>query len=167
MTTTRRGTPPSGPGQTVAYDANGKPTVLTAGTTTQTNVYDGAGGSLLRVDSSTGAALYLARTELNTAPGSATVTGVRTYSANGTPIAERTSTAGVWARSCGWLSADLVNTALMQIDASTGAIFRRCLDPYGNPRGAAASWSSNHGYLNAPTRRPRTRPISVPVNMTP
>ncbi|TFB87590.1 hypothetical protein E3O44_10895 [Cryobacterium algoricola] len=139
------------PVQTLAYNASGKLSKTTVGATTQKNVYDASGALLMRIDTAAGATLYLGETELNQAAGSSIVTGVRTYNANGVSIAERTSQSGGSSTTLNWLSADLVNTAVMKIDALTGAITRRYMDPFGNARGAGAAWSSNHGYLNAPT----------------
>jgi len=34
---------------------------------------------------------------------------------------------------------------------TTGAVTRRFADPFGNQRGTAATWTSDHGYLNKPT----------------
>jgi RHS repeat-associated protein len=139
------------PGQTLEYDATGKVKTITTGTASQNNVYDPSGNLLLRVDSTTGGTLYLGDTELSQTTSAAPVKGTRTYTANGMTIAERTGTAGTTTTTLNWLSSDLLNTALMEINALTGAIVRRYADPFGKPRGTAAPWSSNHGFLNAPT----------------
>gem|GEM_PF-6184693 len=139
------------PSQTIEYNALGKETKVTTGSSTEKNVYAAEGSLLLRVDSTAGATLYLGSTELRIAAGAATASGVRTYSAAGTAIAERSTTAGVAGSVLKWLSADIINTAVLAVDAATGSLTRRYMDPYGNSRGAAPAWTSNHGYLNAPT----------------
>lgn len=139
------------PGQTLEYDALGRLSKTTAGTVTEKNVYDASGALLLRVDSSAGSTLFLGDTELRVPTGSSVISGTRTYSANGTPIAERTATTGVAGTTLKWLSTDSVSTALMATDAASGTVTRRYLDPFGNPRGASPAWTSNHAYLNAPS----------------
>lgn len=137
-------------GQVLEYDAQGRLAKTTAGSTTQKNVYSADGSLLLRVDSAEGATLFLGATELRQAPGSTVASGVRTYSAHGTPIAERTTTAGVSGSVLQWLTTDIVGTSLMQVNASTGVVKRRYLDPFGNATVSSPAWSSNHAYLNAP-----------------
>jgi hypothetical protein len=46
---------------------------------------------------------------------------------------------------------DQQNNTTAEVDAATGAVTRRYVDPYGNSRGTAVAWSSAHGFLNAPT----------------
>lgn len=105
----------------------------------------------MRIDPTDGAALFLGDTELRTgSAGSSTVTGVRTYSLGGAPIAERTSATGSTTGTLAWLATDLNGTADMQVDVATGKITRRYSDPYGNTRGTPVAWTSNHGFLNAP-----------------
>jgi len=72
---------------------------------------------------------------------------VRSYAIAGLTIAERTSGTGggLW-----WLSPDSVGTVGMQINASTGTVTRRWMDPYGGASGGSGTWSSNLGYLNEP-----------------
>lgn len=62
-------------------------------------------------------------------------------------IAERVSGTGggLW-----WLSPDPVGTVSLQINAFSGTVTRRWMDPFGTPRTTATTWSSPHGYLNAP-----------------
>ncbi|MEN0084928.1 MAG: RHS repeat-associated core domain-containing protein [Leifsonia sp.] len=75
---------------------------------------------------------------------------MRTYSIAGAVVAERTSKAGVSGTKLTWLSGDINGTQDLSLDQTAGSITRRFGDPYGNPRGASASWGSEHGYLNAP-----------------
>lgn len=99
----------SRPGQTLTYDSAGRLSTVTAGSDTQSLVYDASGSLLLQSDPVSGSTLYLGDTELHVAAGSSTVTAVRTYSANGTPIAERTTTAGVSGSVVKWLGTDAQN----------------------------------------------------------
>jgi len=139
------------PGQSLTYDDNGKLSTVTTGAVTQTNVYDAAGILLLQSDGTNGSTLFLGDTELHVAAGSTTATAVRTYTLGGVPVAERTTKAGVSGSALTWISGDANHTQDLEIAVSSGAVTRRYVDPYGNARGAAASWSSGHGYLNAPT----------------
>ena len=67
------------------------------------------------------------------------------------PVAERTTTAGVSGSVVNWITTDIVGTSHVEIMNTTGATTRRYTDPFGKPKGTTSSWSSNHGYLNAPT----------------
>jgi RHS repeat-associated protein len=141
----------SRPGQTLTYDKQGKLSTVTAGATTQTNIYDPAGGLLLQTDPTNGTTLYLGDTELHVAPGTTTASAVRTYSAGGVPVAERTTVAGVTGSTLFWLTTDIDGTVDTEINASTAAVTHRYSDPYGNIRGTGVTWSSAHSFLNAPT----------------
>lgn len=87
--------------------------------------------------------------ELHLAYGATAASLTRTYSAAGVPVAERTTQAGVSGATLQWISGDANNTQDLEVNATTGAVTRRYADPYGNNRGAAATWSSGHTYLNA------------------
>ncbi|TFC22102.1 hypothetical protein E3O55_18975 [Cryobacterium sp. MDB1-18-2] len=139
------------PAQTLTYDATGKLGTVTAGAVTQSNVYDASGSLLLQTDATTGSTLYLGDTELHVAPGSTTASAVRTYAPLGTPIAERTTVAGVSGSVATWVTTNIDGTADLEAAVTTGAVTRRYADPYGITRGTTATWSSSHGYLNAPT----------------
>jgi RHS repeat-associated protein len=138
------------PGQNLTYDSDGRVSTVTAGSNTQSLVYDASGTLLLQSDPVSGSTLYLGDTELHVAPGSTTASAVRTYRANGTPIAERSTTAGVSGSVVKWLATDAQNSATLEVDRTSGAVTRRYTDPFGNTRGTAAAWSSSHGFLNKP-----------------
>lgn len=138
------------PSQSLTYDAAGKPSTVTAGGVTQTNIYDAAGTLLMQSDGTNGTTLYLGDTELHVAAGSTTTSVVRTYILCGVPVAERTTTAGVAGSDLAWTSGDASHTQDLEIGSSTGTVTRRYVDPYGNQRGTPAPWTSDHGYLNAP-----------------
>lgn len=133
------------PGQTLAYNEQGKPTSITTGTATQNNVYDADGNLMLEVDSKTGNTAHFGQTELHTPVGSSTITATRTYSVGDIPVAERISAVTYF------IGGDANHTQDIQMVESTGALSRRYTDPYGNARGAAVAWAAPHGYLNQPT----------------
>lgn len=99
----------------------------------------------MRWGGSDGSSLYLGSTTVRVKSG--VTTGIRTYTVAGVAVAERVSGTGggLW-----WLSPDPVGTVGMRINASTGGVTRRWMDPYGVARGTAVTWPSNLGYLNAP-----------------
>jgi RHS repeat-associated protein len=136
------------PGQTLTYDPAGRVATVTSGGVTQSNIYDASGNLLMQTDPTTGTTLFAGDTEIHVAHGAAdsAATAIRTYSLNGTPVAERTDSSTMR-----WITTDIDGTADMEVLPSTGTITRRYNDPYGNTRGTPAIWSSTHGYLNAPT----------------
>lgn len=131
--------------QTLTYDQSGRVSTVVSGGATEKSLYAADGSLLMRWGGADGASLYLGETILKSKAG--VTTGVRSYTVAGVTVAERVSGTGggLW-----WLSPDPVGTVGMQINASTGAVTRRWMDPYGNNRGTAVSWSSEMGYLNAP-----------------
>jgi RHS repeat-associated protein len=139
------------PGQTLTYDATGKLSTVAVGAASQTSIYDPTGTLLLQSDPTNGTTLFLGETELHVAAGSSAVSAVRTYGYDGTPIAERSTTPGGTTATTTFVSGDANHTQDIEVNPITGAVVRRFADPYGNVRGTAATWSSGHGYLNAPT----------------
>lgn len=138
-------------GQSLVYDQKSRLSSIMIGEKAQKSIYGPDGSLLLRIDPTEGAALFLGDTELSTSsPGSSAVTAVRTYSLGGAPIAERTTATGNTTGTLTWLATDLNGTADMQVDVATGKVTRRYSDPYGNTRGTNATWTSKHGFLNAP-----------------
>jgi RHS repeat-associated protein len=141
----------SRPGQTVTYDAEGKVSTIGDGTNSESNIYDASGNLLLRTDSTTGTTLFNGATELHVAIGSSTASATRIYSANGVPVAERTTKTGVSGNKLTWLVADAQGTTNLEVDAVSGTLTYRAQDPYGNPRGTVPTWTDDRGYLDAPT----------------
>ncbi|GAA4174190.1 toxin C-terminal domain-containing protein [Gryllotalpicola koreensis] len=133
---------------TAAYDAQGQTSSLTAGASTQDRVYDADGALLLESDPTAGTTVFLGDTELHVAPGSSTVTGSRTYSAGSVVLAERDTAAGVTGSTLYWVGSDVDGTPDLEVNAATGAVTNRYTDPFGNPRGTTAAWSSDRGYLD-------------------
>lgn len=137
-------------GQALTYTPTGKISTITSGSNTQTDIYDAAGTLLLQQDPTDGATLFLGDTQLRQAAGSTSTSVVRTYSANGQPIAERTAAAGATTSTLNWISTDIDGTADLEIGATTGTVKHRYQDPYGNTRGSTVTWSSPNRYLNQP-----------------
>jgi RHS repeat-associated protein len=138
------------PAQVLTYDSEGHQASVSAGGATQSDLYDADGNRLLQTDPS-GTTLYLGDTELHAAPGATTATGVRTYTALGGPIAERTTTAGVAGSHLFFLDTDAHSTATATIDTVSNTVARRHVDPFGNSRDASTpAWIDTHGFLNKP-----------------
>jgi hypothetical protein len=49
------------------------------------------------------------------------------------------------------LGTDVDGNTDLEVNATTGTVTHRYFDPFGNSRGAQASWSDDHGFLNDPT----------------
>jgi RHS repeat-associated protein len=137
----------------LTYDELGRVATVKRGKVSESSVYDAAGTLLLRSDPVSGTTLFLGDTELHRSPKAAksATSAVRTYRADGVPVGERTTTVGVAGSRLSWLFPDPQNTAVVEADPDTGATTTRYADPFGNPRGAAADWSSDHDFLNAPS----------------
>lgn len=138
------------PGETISYDPEGKVSTINDGTNTQSNIYDANGNLLLQTDSATGTTFFDGATELHVVSGSSSVSGERIYSANGAPVAERTSSAGSSSNTLIWLVADAQGTVNLEVNTSTGVLSYRAQDPFGNSRGGSPAWSDDRGYLHAP-----------------
>lgn len=95
------------------------------------------------------------------------MSGTRTCTFAGRPVAERVTEPGSTTSKVQWLDSDLVNTATIAQNSSTGAVIRCHCDPFGNSRDpAVVTWPSNHGFLNKPTSDLAALTISAPANMT-
>lgn len=131
--------------QTLTYDQSGRVATVQSGSTTEQSLYTADGALLMRWGGSDGASLFAGDTILRSKSG--VTSGVRSYAVAGVAVAERTSgtNTGLW-----WLSPDPVGTVSMQINAASGVVTRRWMDPFGNNRGSGGTWSSTLGYLNAP-----------------
>jgi RHS repeat-associated protein len=144
------------PGQTVTYNEAGKvatvTVTVTAGSVSQSHVYDADGSLLLRVSTAEGASLFLGDTVLSEAAGSSVVAGSRTYAgAQGVPVAQRTAKTGTVGTTLLWLFTDLHGTVDTQTVASTGVTSRQYRDPFGAPIGGASGvWPDGSGFLSKP-----------------
>lgn len=141
--TTARGT------AVLAYDETAKVTNISDGGQSQSTVYDASGAQLLQVDPKDGATLFLGDTEIHQANGSIATTATRTYSIAGTAVAERDTT--TVANTLYALDTDVDGTVDLATDVVTGGVIRRWFTPFGEQRGSATGWTSNHGFLNQPT----------------
>jgi RHS repeat-associated protein len=132
------------PGQTLAWDAQGRLASATTSAGTTTYRYDADGSRLIERDP-TGATLFLPNgMEVRYSVSSGTTSATRYYTHNGATVAMRTP-AGVT-----WLASDPHGTVQSTLNPSTGAITSRRSDPFGNIRGTAPTPWDSHGFLNAP-----------------
>lgn len=134
------------PNQALSYDAEGKLSTVSVNGKTQSNIYDADGNLLLQSDPTSGSTLYLGMTEVHQNAGSTATTATRTYSINGTPVDERTTTSGT--NKVFSIDTDIDGTSDLEVGASDKSITRRWVDPFGNQRGGSNTWSSTHGFLN-------------------
>jgi RHS repeat-associated protein len=132
--------------QTLEWDDEGHLSKATnADGTSASYLYDATGNRLLTRDDS-GTTLYLGAEEIHLAKGAATATGTRYYDWGGQSIAVRTSTGSLQ-----WQVTDGHNTAETAVDATTQAVTRRYLDPFGNARGpqdTTGAWLGDKGFVN-------------------
>ena len=139
-------------GQSFTYDAeeHTKSVTSTATNTTSQYLYAGDGSLLIQRDPAASlVTLYLPYGEeihLNT--GAATLSGLRSYTASPDGIVLVRSSAGTLT----YELTDSRGTATTSVDASSLAVTRRYVDPYGSARGAPApGWPDQRGYLGKPT----------------
>ncbi|MFI8242615.1 RHS repeat-associated core domain-containing protein [Streptomyces sp. NPDC085866] len=141
--------------QTLAWNTEGDLAKLTEGTKGTSYLYDAGGDLLIRRAKGDGeTVLYLgADTELHlTTKGTTkTVSGTRSYTANGQTIAVRTATSGVSGSKLSFLAADHHGTSSIALDATTYAITKRYSTPFGAPRGTkTTSWPDDKAFLGKP-----------------
>ncbi|MBD7950801.1 RHS repeat-associated core domain-containing protein [Oerskovia rustica] len=134
--------------QTLTWDAEGKLDSLKEGTEASDEyIYSADGQRLVRHQDGV-TTVYLPGGQELKLTGS-TITGMRYYSFAGKTVASRTANGSAGVRT---LISDHHATAEISINNSTNQLTRRYHDPYGNPRGAAAStWVGDRGFLNKPT----------------
>ncbi|MGW5675110.1 polymorphic toxin-type HINT domain-containing protein [Streptomyces sp. NPDC003860] len=109
-----------------------------------TFLYDAEGNRLKRTDAS-GTTIYMpGGTELHLPAGpNATVQGTRYYSHAGEVVAVRTSDGKV-----SFIATDQHDTGDISIDATTGLVTQRRMDPYGNLRaGNTGTWPGQKGFV--------------------
>ncbi|WBY20179.1 polymorphic toxin-type HINT domain-containing protein [Streptomyces goshikiensis] len=138
--------------QTLEYDALGDPVknsqpddVTTPGkneASETTFLYGPDGGRVQRKDA-TGTTVYLPGMELRLDAGTTTPKATRYYAFAGQSIAIRTPD-----KKLSFLASDHHGTADMSIDATTGAVTQRRMDPYGNSRGTPqGTWKGEKGFV--------------------
>ncbi|MGW5052659.1 RHS repeat-associated core domain-containing protein [Actinokineospora sp. NPDC004072] len=132
--TTERG------GQELEWDVEGRLAEVTDAGATTTFLYDADGNRLLRKDPG-GTTLYLPGQEVRVGPtGGPKAT--RYYAHAGRDIAVRVGRGPLT-----WLAGDHQGTARVAVDADTREVTRRRQLPFGGPRGAAAAWPGDRGFL--------------------
>ncbi|MDP9792701.1 RHS repeat-associated protein [Catenuloplanes nepalensis] len=134
--------------QTLTWNAEGRlAAVAEGGKTTTNNVYDVDGNRLLRRDA-TGTTLYLPGMEVRWASGTSATTCTRYYTFGGKTVASRTGGA---VAELTWLVSDHQGTQSVAVNAATQAVTVRRQTPYGERRGAAASWPNSRGFVGGET----------------
>ncbi|MFC4607792.1 polymorphic toxin-type HINT domain-containing protein [Streptomyces maoxianensis] len=129
--------------QRLGWNAEGKlaKTTEADGKTTD-YIYDADGNRLTRSDA-TGTTVYLPGLELRQAKGSTAVEATRYYSFAGKTVAMRTDKGDL-----SFLAADHHGTNELSVNATTGAVSQRRLDPYGVERAKPTGpWTSEKGFV--------------------
>jgi RHS repeat-associated protein len=127
--------------QTLTWDAEGKVSTVTAGSSTYSYVYDADGNRLIAHDP-TGATLYLNGAQLRLTTATGAKNAERYYTFNGQTVAQRT------AGGLQFLANDPNGTSTIAVDDTTAqTTVKRYLDPYGNTAGAATSWVGTKSFV--------------------
>ncbi|MCX4855667.1 hypothetical protein OG426_44310 [Streptomyces canus] len=116
------------------------------------HVYDADGNLLIRRNTSGETVLYLGGTEvhLDTSTTTARYWAQRYYSAGSTTIALRTNKSGT--QTLSYLSGDPHGTSTVSLDATTQAIAKRYLTPFGSSRtGGTGAWADDKTFLGKTT----------------
>ncbi|MPY62785.1 polymorphic toxin-type HINT domain-containing protein [Streptomyces spongiae] len=128
--------------QNLDFNAEGSLEKVTEADRTTTQFLNDADGNRLIRRDTTGTTLYLGETELRLGKASDKVEATRYYTHGGQAVAMRT-TAGLT-----WIASDHNGTASVQVDASTQAVTRRQMTPFGEDRGrAATAWVGERGFV--------------------
>ncbi|MHB9858889.1 RHS repeat-associated core domain-containing protein [Streptomyces sp. YIM S03343] len=144
--------------QSLTWNATGNLDTLTekssSGTTksTTSHVYDAGGSLLIRRNTSGETVLYLGTTEvhLDTSTSTAKYWAQRYYDAGGTTVALRTNKSGT--QTLSYLSGDPHGTSTVSLDATTQAVTKRYLTPFGSSRtGGTGTWSDDKTFLGKTT----------------
>ncbi|MEU8529038.1 RHS repeat-associated core domain-containing protein [Streptomyces sp. NPDC048629] len=141
------------PGQTLAWNAEGKLASLTAGTKKTSYLYDAEGTLLIRrAELGDGeSVLYLGATEIHhKVTGTTKKTwATRTYAAGAMTVAVRTTESGTPKLS--FLTGDHHGTSSLALDATTQAVTKRFTTPFGAARtGAIGTWPDDKRFLGKP-----------------
>jgi YD repeat-containing protein len=140
-TLTRPANSISGVGQTLNWNDDGTLATSTDAAGTSTYVYDAGGNRLIKHEPS-GTTLSLPDQDLRYANGALTAT--RYISHAGHIVAIRTTANGL-----SWQVDDHHGTATIEVNATTQAVVKRWLTPFGAERGGPASWLTDRGFINA------------------
>jgi|GEM_PF-5429815 len=132
------------PGQTLTWDAEGRLATNTWSSddteTVTSHIYTADGSRLLRKNNDGSATLYLPGQEISV-DEHGQIGCARYYTFAGSTFAVRTSSG------LSWLFNDHQGTASMTQQAGSGTATYRYQDPYGGPRGLAAAWPSERGFV--------------------
>ncbi|MEN8652373.1 polymorphic toxin-type HINT domain-containing protein [Streptomyces sp. 21So2-11] len=135
----------NGDTQTLDWNAEGKLTKSTQGTKESTFAYDAAGERVLRTEPDA-TTFYLPGMELRLDAATKATAGTRYYSMASETVALRTKD-GVE-----FLASDPHGTAEIAVNAVTGQITRRRMDPFGSERGDNPTpWVDDKGFLGKST----------------
>ncbi len=126
--------------QTLTWTPDNKIDTVTEAGADTTSVYAADGQRLIRRDDK-GATLYLGGQELRLDKATGKLTGTRYYDHSGASIALRT-VAGV-----SWLANDHHGTQRIAINQQTQSVTRRRELPFGAPRGEAAAFPGEKGFV--------------------
>lgn len=144
--------------QSLTWNPTGDLDTLTekssSGTTksTTSHVYDADGNLLIRRNTSGETVLYLGTTEvhLDTSTSTAKYWAQRYYSTGSTTIALRTNKTGT--QTLSYLSGDPHGTSTLSLDATTQAVTKRYLTPFGAARpGGTGVWADDKTFLGKTT----------------
>jgi RHS repeat-associated protein len=177
LTATTTATSCTGVTATYAYDSSGNTTGRPNGTDTQSltwtpegqldtlteksstgttksttsHVYDADGTLLIRRNASGESVLYLddgTEVHLDTSTSTAKYWAQRYYSSGGQVIALRTNKTGT--QTLSWLAGDQHGTSSLTVDATTQAVTKRYMTPFGAPRsGGTGTWPDDKAFLGA------------------
>ncbi|WP_317880396.1 polymorphic toxin-type HINT domain-containing protein [Streptomyces sp. W16] len=144
--------------QSLTWNATGDLDTVTekssTGTTksTTSHVYDADGNLLIRRNASGETVLYLGATEvhLDTSTSTAKYWAQRYYGAGSASIALRTNKSGT--QTLSYLSGDPHGTSTVSLDATTQAVTKRYLTPFGAARpGGTGVWADDKTFLDKTT----------------
>ncbi|MFB6718897.1 RHS repeat-associated core domain-containing protein [Kribbella sp. NPDC056345] len=129
----------TGTDETFTWDAEGHLESATTKAGKTTYIYDADGNRLLR-KAPTGNTLTFAQTELTRKPDG-TLTGTRYYGQGDRTVAVRVG------NELSWVNGDARGTSNIQINATTQAVQKRRMTPYGEARGAKpTAWPGEQGF---------------------
>ncbi|MBP2322202.1 RHS repeat-associated protein [Kibdelosporangium banguiense] len=131
--------------QALTWDATGKLTKVTEGNKTTSFVYDASGTRLIRRDP-TATTLYLGSQEIKVATAGGNPTATRYYQHGGKTIAMRQGTGQLT-----WLAGDHQGTSQIAIKSDTQEVVQRRQLPFGDPRGTAAAFPGERGFVGGTT----------------
>ena len=123
---------------------------ITVGPTTSAGYSYDADGTLWKRTDPTGTTLYLGNDQILIPTPGATPLVTRTYTAAGTPVAVRVTTATNGTAGA-WISSDIQGTPALEINWDTGALTRRLADPGGQIRNGQAIPSTPQAGAGTPT----------------